>query len=88
MTAGALMELPAHVVARPVRRGHAGQPGMGPKGETCRSCGQVERVQGGRKLFAKCKLMRKSWTRGSGSDVHLRDPACPRWEAPAAGDAA
>ena len=61
------------------KRGHAGHPGRGPEGETCGSCLHRTSVQGGRKAFSKCKLNERNWTRGPGSDIKMRDPACELW---------
>lgn len=61
------------------KRGHAGHPGRGPKGETCGSCLHRTPVHGGRKAFSKCKLNERNWTHGPGSDIKMRDPACELW---------
>lgn len=63
------------------KKGHAGHPGRGPKGETCGSCVSRKSVHGGRKAYSKCELNRKNWTGGSGSDIRMRDPACEFWKA-------
>jgi hypothetical protein len=63
------------------RKGHAAHPGSGPKGETCGSCEHRKSVQGGRKTFSKCELMRAQWTAGPGSDIRKKDPACVLWKA-------
>ena len=83
-----LMQLPAHVLAkaklaaRLKRRGHAGQPGAGPEGETCKSCRWIEGVWGGNKRFSKCSHhLAPRRTGGPGTDIRQRDPACERWEA-------
>lgn len=85
-----LLTLPAHVLAaaalaeRHRIRGHAGQPGAGPAGETCRSCGNYTHNQGDTaRSYRKCGLMRAKWTGGPGSDVRAGDPACPKWIAKA-----
>jgi hypothetical protein len=62
------------------RRGHAGQPGRGPEGATCRGCAHYRRVDGGSKRYLKCALMEAHWTRGPGSDIGAKDPACQHYE--------
>ena len=81
-----LFTLPQHVLdaaalrARLKIRGHAGQPGAGPAGETCRSCAHYTQNSGRTaKVYRKCGLMRAHWTGGPGSDVKAGDPACPKW---------
>ena len=69
----------AETIAR--RRGHAGHPGRGPESETCGSCEHRTSVAGGNKAFSKCKLNEKNWTRGPGSDIRKKDPACEFWTA-------
>ncbi|MCR9218948.1 MAG: hypothetical protein NXI21_01860 [Alphaproteobacteria bacterium] len=63
------------------RRGHAGQPGRGPEGKTCRDCAHYCRVKGGARRHLKCGLMEPHWTRGPGSDIRAKDPACQHFEA-------
>lgn len=79
-----LMILPASAIeyANSVtrRKGHAGHPGRGPKGETCGSCVSRVAVNGGAKAYSKCEMNRRNWTRGSGSDIRKRDPACEFWK--------
>lgn len=81
-----LMELPEHVqaaaaLARRMKwRGHAAQPGTGPKGETCGGCEHRTFRLGGVRAYSKCGLAKGRWTHGSGSDIRLRDPACSRWQ--------
>lgn len=58
------------------RNGYAGTPGCGPKGETCRSCRHICGH-----MFKKCNLRSATWTRGYGSDILARSPACQKWEA-------
>lgn len=70
----------AQTIAR--KRGHAGYPGRGPKGETCGSCVSYTHNDGRTaKSYRKCELNRKNWTGGPGSDVRMRDPACEFWKA-------
>jgi hypothetical protein len=60
--------------------GHAGTPGTGPAGETCKSCANLVRIKYHGRPYRKCGLMRNAWTHGPGSDIRARDPACHRWE--------
>lgn len=60
------------------RRGHAGQPGAGPQGETCKTCNYRRRV-GHNKVFQKCKLMEHHWSHCGASDIRAKDPACGFW---------
>ena len=60
--------------------GYAAEPGSGPAGETCRTCRHyTHRTLA--KRYRKCGLMAHAWTRGPGSDILARSPACNRWEA-------
>ena len=61
-------------------QGHAGKPGTGPTGESCKTCEHLTRLMMG-KTYLKCALTRASWTGGQGSDVRARDAACWKWEA-------
>ena len=63
----------------PVPKGHAGTPGLGPKGETCGSCGHLARVRRA-KVYLKCALMEERWTGGPATDVRAKDAACLAWE--------
>lgn len=60
------------------KRGHARPPGTGPAGETCGSCQHIARRQWAG-TYMKCALNQAKWTRGPGSDVRARDPACEKW---------
>lgn len=60
-------------------KGYAASPGSGPAGETCRSCKHSHRSESGAKTFRKCDLVKP--TKGPGSDIVLKSPACRRWEA-------
>lgn len=62
--------------------GYAARPGSGPAGETCRSCKNYARVQGGARYFPKCLLLQKNWSHGKGTDILARSPACQLWEKP------
>ena len=81
-----LMELPPHVReaaelrARLKRRGHAGQPGSGPGGETCRTCRHLTRHHCAG-TYLKCgHRLAPRHTSGSGTDIRAKDPACNQWE--------
>lgn len=63
------------------QRGHAGIPGTGPAGETCRTCKHYCLVGGHAKDYRKCGLMRHAWTGGPGTDIRAKDPACKLWDA-------
>jgi hypothetical protein len=82
-----LMQLPLHVLEQAKqharRRGHAGLPGAGPKGETCRSCAHYTHQGNTAGSYPKCGLVRAHWTRGPGTDIRARDPACEKWTPPA-----
>lgn len=62
-----------------VPKGYAARPGSGPAGETCKSCEHYVRRDWGDK-YRKCGLMRAKWTRGPGSDIKARSPACAKWQ--------
>ncbi len=64
----------------PTKGGYAKQPGSGPKGETCGTCEHYTRVHRGAGVYRKCGLMEPSWTRGGGTDIKMKSPACSRWE--------
>lgn len=71
----------ARLRAQLKRRGHAGQPGEGPAGETCKSCRWIKGVMGGNKRFSKCRhRTAPRMTNGTASDIQQRDPACGKWE--------
>lgn len=64
-------------------QGYAAPPGTGPRGETCSSCEFAIRQQGGRKYYWKCRMLlrlRVKWTRGYGTDILLKSPACKHWQ--------
>lgn len=65
--------------SRKVDRAHPSIPGTGPSGYTCKSCTHCYgRDTYGGKRFYKCDLMRA--TKGSATDIKLKDPACRRYE--------
>ena len=59
-------------------KGYAATPGSGPKGETCRTCKHARQRGGGSRAYWKCDLIKP--TRGPGSDIRLKSPACWRFE--------
>ena len=71
---------PSALLGRVVRRkGHAGNPGRGPKGETCGTCQSYALSSSGAGVYRKCELARANWTHGPGSDIRKKDPACEFW---------
>lgn len=54
--------------------GYASAPGSGPSGETCGTCENA--VKNGR--YWKCVLI--VCTRGPGTDIRLKTPACRQWK--------
>lgn len=62
------------------KRGHAGLPGNGPEGETCKTCKHYTIIRLS-KDYRKCGLTRPKWTGGPGTDIRAGDPACEFWEA-------
>lgn len=59
--------------------GYAAKPGTGPEGETCKTCNHhIIRSCG--KNYHKCELLGKHLTRGTGTDIRVRSPACSYWE--------
>jgi hypothetical protein len=67
-------------VLGPRKGGYPKPPGSGPAGETCGSCEHYTRVQRGAGVYLKCGLMEPSWTRGPGTDIKKKSPACSFWE--------
>jgi hypothetical protein len=57
---------------------YAALPGTGPAGETCGSCKNIVRRQWD-KIYLKCGLCRDRWTKGPGTDIKARSPACSKW---------
>lgn len=59
--------------------GYAAPPGTGPEGETCGSCVHAwPNTTGSRRTYWKCGLVRS--TRGPGTDIRVRSPACREWK--------
>ena len=56
--------------------GYPTQPGTGPAGETCKSCGNCVIMR----KWRKCAVMQGRWTCGRGSDVASASPACSMWK--------
>lgn len=59
--------------------GYARRPGTGPKGETCRSCRHSTGTGGHNHNYYKCLIIRHRWTKGPGTDILLKSPACEMW---------
>jgi hypothetical protein len=82
-----IMQLPLHLIDNPElttpKRGHFARPGTGPSGETCGTCRHYVSKPYHMRTWRKCGRMEKAWTRGPGSDIRQRDPACSGWEAKA-----
>lgn len=70
---------PAYYGKRVTPGGYAARPGTGPAGETCGSCRHCV-YRTGHQRYYKCNLMMASWSRGRGTDVAYRSPACALWE--------
>jgi hypothetical protein len=68
--------------ARP--NGYPKPPGSGPKGETCKSCAHIRRVDTGCRKFRKCGLLEGNWTHGPGTDILAGAAACSLWRKPVA----
>ena len=64
---------------KPRAKATPADPGSGPAGETCGTCKHryANMLRSGRKFF-KCKLLKPS--RGPGTDIRVKTPACARWE--------
>jgi len=59
--------------------GYAARPGSGPKGQRCNTCAHFARLKRSN-VYTKCLLMAAVWTRGPGTDIKARAPACSFWE--------
>lgn len=64
---------------RTTAKGYAAPPGTGPASETCRTCNRSYQLNGGRRNFWKCELVKP--THGPGTDIRLKAPACKWWQA-------
>ena len=71
-----LFEDPPPVQRRQRRGGYAAKPGTGPAGRTCGNCTHYRSVLRGARPYRKCALCEPNWTRGPGSDILKRSPAC------------
>lgn len=60
-------------------KGYAAPPGSGPQGETCGSCAH-HTTREYAKTYHKCALIKA--TKGPGTDIRVRSPACSRWAKP------
>lgn len=58
-------------------KGYAAPPGSGPQGEKCKTCKHAT-AHLWDKTYWKCALIKP--TRGPGTDIRLKSPACKRWE--------
>lgn len=67
---------------REIPHGNAAPIGSGPKGETCKTCEHIVRVQYHDKTYLKCNLRKANWTHGYGSDIRAKWPACSFWTTP------
>jgi hypothetical protein len=63
-----------------IPNGYADIPGTGPAGQTCRSCAHYTHTSWTANKYRKCRLMQPKWTRGPGTDILARSPACRKWE--------
>lgn len=67
---------------RPGLHAYPAQPGTGPEGKCCRHCAHYAHMYGTAGSYPKCGLMRAVWTRGYGTDIRARSPACSKFEEP------
>jgi hypothetical protein len=74
-----LLGMEVSVAPKKPKGGYAAVPGTGPKGETCKTCKHcfVRKMYSG-KGYTKCELIKE--TRGRGTDILQKSPACSRWE--------
>jgi hypothetical protein len=61
---------------RPLPRPAGGARG-GPEGEACKTCVHAKRQLHHDKYYWKCELVAE--TRGPGTDIRLKSPACHAW---------
>lgn len=75
-------QLPLDIAGRwcpiPMGRAYAAKPGSGPDGERCGTCAHAVAREFGRRYW-KCALVPA--TKGPGTDIRLKTPACKKWEA-------
>ncbi len=70
-------------IAEPAKnpvKGYAHPPGTGPAGESCATCEFIRRIRHNDKTYLKCFQNAHNWTRGPGSDIRARSPACSLWQ--------
>jgi len=60
-------------------RGYAAVPGTGPIGQTCGTCRFLHRNAEYSNTHFKCRLLYKQWTKGPGTDIVKKSPACSKW---------
>jgi hypothetical protein len=60
-----------------VKGGYFGDPGRGPDGERCGTCGHCIGIRGNTKNYYKCGLLKP--TSGEGTDIRLKTAACQHW---------
>ena len=58
-------------------KGYAAEPGTGPVGETCKTCGHSDYVECAKRYW-KCDLRRH--TASYATDIRLKSPACKFWK--------
>lgn len=61
-------------------KGYAARPGSGPAGETCKTCIHAQLSHTYRHRYWKCDIIQHRWTRGPGTDIRLKSPACSFWK--------
>lgn len=74
---GVAIEAPRRKYDHP--RGYFRAPGTGPADELCRTCKHAYARASNTKNFWKCDLVAP--TRGPGTDIRLKSPACSGWQA-------
>lgn len=60
-----------------IKGGYFGNPGQGPKGERCGTCGNCYGIRHNIKIYYKCGLLAP--TSGEGTDIRLKTAACQHW---------
>jgi len=89
ISADAARTLRAQIAIQTGRHPLNGKPLREPRGKTCGSCAHcVDSGARSHKTFWKCAIDRPNWTRGPGSDLRKKWPACASWaERPDPGNA-
>ena len=67
---------PREKVSRPVSTCTPEPIGSGPAGETCGTCRHKTTMPQTAGRYLKCHLVERYWTRGAGTDIKARWPAC------------